>query len=336
MQTRFDGLLDLARLPYFEVRDGHLVLADASLGPTVDVHTHLALSYILPATVDLLARHDEVEHYLPKERALDLDIYVNKNFSDADLSRLKRDLTFGALHSGGMRRTHTAPNLLREMAELGIRSSVLLPIEFPVLSNNAERWLKATAGDPGFVGFGSVHPLMPNVAKRLDQQIALGARGIKFHPAVQLISPSHPKAMALYRLCAARKLTVLFHCGPVGIETAAGRKRSLVRLYEPAIAENPDVSFILGHSGALQMEEALAFSKRYPNVWLEVSSQSVTNVGRILDEAPQDRVLFGTDWPFYHQAIVLAKVYLATESRPEARRRVLYDNAASLFGLPTP
>ena len=41
----------------------------------------------------------------------------------------------------------------------------------------------------------------------------------------------------------------------------------------------------------------------------------------------------GSDWPFYHQATGLAKALLATEGDPALRRRVLYDNAASLFGL---
>ena len=37
---RFSNLFDLARLPYFEVKNARLVLADPKLGPSVDVHTH--------------------------------------------------------------------------------------------------------------------------------------------------------------------------------------------------------------------------------------------------------------------------------------------------------
>jgi predicted TIM-barrel fold metal-dependent hydrolase len=56
-------------------------------------------------------------------------------------------------------------------------------------------------------------------------------------------------------------------------------------------------------------------------------------VKRILDEADPGRIVMGSDWPFYHQAIALAKVLLATEGHPGARRRVLHDNAARLFRL---
>ena len=46
-------------------------------------------------------------------------------------------------------------------------------------------------------------------------------------------------------------------------------------------------------------------------------------------------LLYGTDWPFYHQALTLARVLLATEDRPELRRAILHDNAARLLGLAT-
>ena len=48
---------------------------------------------------------------------------------------------------------------------------------------------------------------------------------------------------------------------------------------------------------------------------------------------PADRVLYGTDWPFYHQALTLARVLIATEDDRGLRRAVLHDNAARLFGL---
>jgi len=90
---------------------------------------------------------------------------------------------------------------------------------------------------------------------------------------------------------------------------------------------------VLGHSGALQMELALEIARRYPNVYLEISSQSLKNVRTILDSADPTRVLFGSDWPFYHQAIPLAKLLIATVGREELRRKVMYENAARLLGL---
>ena len=330
--THFENLLDLARLPYFEVKDGLLALADPSLGPAIDVHTHLALSYVLPNRVDLQRLWPETEHYLPASGPVDLDVYANKNFTDEDLGKMRRDLTLASVTAGGMRRTHTLANLRREMEGLGVSASVLLAIDFPVLSDNAGTWLKAARGAPDFVVFGSVHPFRPHLERELDRQVALGARGIKVHPAVQNVRPDVDRALRLYRACGARGLPVLFHCGPVDIEPPLGRYFSQVRFYERGIAECPETTFVLGHSGALQLSEGLSLARRYPNVWLEVASQSLPGVRRILDEGPPDRILFGSDWPFYPVAIPLAKVLLATEGAEALRRAILHENATRLLG----
>ena len=329
--TKFRDHYALAETPYFEVRDGRLVAAQ-DFGPIVDVHTHLALSYGRDA-VDLQRAHDRAQHYLPLERELDLEVYINRNFTAGDLKRLRRDLTLLSFTGRGMRATHTAPNLGREMDELSITTSILLPIDFPWLSRNAERYLDVATRRDDIVSLGSVHPLARDPRARLEAQRAAGARGIKVHPAVQMIAPDHPRAMSLYDHCGQLGLPVLFHCGPVGIEPERGRELSQVKHYWRAVADNPHTRFVLGHSGALQMELALELCQRYDNVYLETSSQSLTNVRRIIAEAPRGRVMFGSDWPFYHQAAPLVKVLIATEGDAAARRAVLWDNAAALFGL---
>lgn len=333
-KTRYSGVQGLTELPWFEKgEDGRVRLVDDGVGPIADVHTHLALSYLRRGTVDLRAEHPETEHYLPASGELDLDVYANRNFTPRDLSRMKRDLGLGSLLRSGMRRTHTAPNLSREMSDLGVRVSVLLPIELPVLSWNAEAYLEVVRDRPELVSLGSVHPFGHKPLDRLAHQHSLGARGVKLHPAVQLVPADHEKAMAIYRTCADLSLPVLWHCGPVGIEPAAGRWCSQLKHYWGAVRDNPDTTFVLGHSGALQMELAVELANRYPNVWLELASQGLSNVRTILDQVPTDRIMFGTDWPFYHQAFGLVKVLIATEGKPELRHRVLWENAARLFGL---
>ncbi|MBM3268358.1 MAG: amidohydrolase family protein [Candidatus Sericytochromatia bacterium] len=333
--ARFKNLQDLARLPWFEAADeGRVALRDRGIGPVVDMHTHLALGYVRPFQVDLGVRHACTEHYLPVHNPLDFEVYVNRNFTRAQLGGMKRDLTMRSFGPGGMRRTHTAANLVAEMDEMGIAHSVLLPIDLPGISDNAGVYLAAAAGQSRLVGFGSVHPYSLAPEKRLREQVARGARGIKLHPAVQMVRPDDPRAGRLYRVCGEHGVPVLWHCGPVGIEPVVGRFLSLVRWYERPIAENPGTTFILGHSGALQAERALELCHRYPNVVLELSSQGLSWVRTILTQADPERVVYGSDWPFYHQAIALAKILLATEDRPDLRRKVLYDNAARLLKLP--
>jgi predicted TIM-barrel fold metal-dependent hydrolase len=330
----FTSLNDLARLPWFRVKDdGRLGLADASVGPVYDMHTHLALAYVRPMSVDLHELHDETKHYLPSCCSIDLDVYVNKNIPPDALRELKIDLTLRSVGRRGMRATHTVPNLVREMDEMGIRGSTLLPIDFPVLSQNAGVALDAAKTEPKLFSFGSVHPYASDPERRLDEQYTKGARGIKMHPAVQLVRPDARRARALYRMCARRGMIVMWHCGPVGIEARFPRYLSQVRFYERPIAEHPDVKFVLGHSGALQFEMALDLQRRYPNVWLETSSQSLSNVKRMTERADPDRIVHGSDWPFYHPAISISKILIATEGNKELRHKMLWANAAKLMGV---
>jgi predicted TIM-barrel fold metal-dependent hydrolase len=335
LPARFTSLLDLARLPWFARSDeGRLVLRDRSVGPIADLHTHLALAYLRPPSVDLDSLHPETRHYLPSCCAIDLDVYANQNMSREVVRELTRDLTWRSLGPGGMRATHTVPNLLREMDEIGIRASLLLPIDYPVLSHNADAALDAAAGrSDRLLSFGSVHPYASEPGRRLDAQHGRGAQGIKVHPGVQLVRPDARRARRLYAMCGEREMTVFWHCGPAGIEPRLGRYLNQVRFYEAPIAENPRTRFVLGHAGARQFEQALALQRRYPNVWLETSSQSLSNVRRMIERGDPDRVVHGSDWPFYHQAISVAKVLIASEGRPELRHKVLWANGARLLGI---
>jgi hypothetical protein len=158
---------------------------------------------------------------------------------------MERDLSLGALTAGGMRATHTVPNLTREMGELQVAQSVLLPIDWPALSDNATTWLDAIRGDQRLIGFGSVHPYTRHVEEKLDRQIALGARGIKVHPAVQLVRPDDGRAMKLYKLCGERDIPVFWHCGPVDIEPPSGatsRRCATTRRPSPRTPAPPSCS----------------------------------------------------------------------------------------------
>lgn len=331
--TTFASTLDLARLPWFEVEGGNRLVVDDTVGPVIDMHTHLAMGYLRALQVDVTVETPATAYYFPLTLPVDLEGYANRNFDAGALFMMQLDLTALALSGKGMRTTHTAPNLLRDMRALGIAHSVVLPIDLPVGAQNTDVVLAACASHPELVPFSSVHPLRRDVDSHLDRHQAAGARGVKIHPAVQSIGPDHPRTVHLCGRCGAKGLPVLFHCGPVGIATKSADRRCQVGRYEKAIAENPDTTFVLGHSGALQCEEALAFADRYPNTMFELASLGLDVIRTVLDTVPADRIVYGTDWPFYHQALTLARVLIATDGDDALRRAVLHDNAARLLAL---
>jgi hypothetical protein len=98
----------------------------------IDCHTHLGWSQMLAPQVDLLHRAPRTQYLLDCDReppcALDLDVHVNANFTDA----MHRDLSHEVLRSvsigGGAAATYTIPNLVAEMDLAGVAKAAVLPI----------------------------------------------------------------------------------------------------------------------------------------------------------------------------------------------------------------
>ncbi|HVV84508.1 MAG TPA: amidohydrolase family protein [Kofleriaceae bacterium] len=330
---RFDRLEDLARLPWFDVDGGRLVVADRTVGPIIDMHAHLALPAIWPHRIDLARDTGETELLLPCCARHDLDVYANHNFGALGLRRLKRALVLGGLTGGGGRRTHTAPNLARDARDVGIVHSAILAIDLGIPSRSVADTVAAAVRGDGTTAFASVHPRRRRPKEKLEDQLHAGARGLKLHPQLQQFLPSAPAAMALYALAARERIPVLWHCGPVGIELASARRFVQVAGYEPPLAEHPDTTFVLGHAGGLACDQAIELQRRHANAYLEISSISLSQLRQVVAEADPERIVYGTDWPFYHHALALAKVLVATEGRPALRRKILHDNAARLLRL---
>jgi uncharacterized protein len=330
---RFDRLQDLARLPWFDVDGDRLVTSDPSVGPIIDMHAHYALPTLWPRRVDLQRSTAETELLLPCCARHDLDVYANKNFGELGIKRLKRALVVGGLTGGGGRPTHTVPNLARDCKDLGIVHSAILAIDLGLPSKSVGETVAAAKAGPSTTAFGSVHPRRRRPKEKLEDQLHAGARGLKLHPQLQQFMPAAPAAMALYTLAARERIPVLWHCGPVGIELASARKFVQIPNYEPPLAEHPDTTFILGHAGAMACDQAIGLQRRHANAYLEVSCISLGQMRQVVAEADPDRIVYGTDWPFYHHGLALAKVLVATEGRPELRRKILHDNAARLLRL---
>lgn len=332
-QTRFDSVLDLARLPWFEVRDGATLAALPEVGPVIDMHTHLAMGFVTRHRVDVGVETPHTSHYLPLTAPVDLEPYSNTNLDPESMWAMKMDMSVLSLTPWGKRMSHTAPNLLRDMDALGIVNSVLLPFDLPFGTKNTEVFLDAAKRFPRLIPFTGVHPKSTTLDEQLQRHLAAGVRGAKFHPNGQFIATDSPAVVSFCARCGQADLPVLMHCGPVGIEPKAGAKRSQVYRYERAIAENPDTTFILGHCGALQHTVALGFADKYPNVRYELSSLGLTAMRDVFAAVSPDRILYGTDWPFYHQSITMARVLILTEGDESARRAILHDNAARLLRL---
>ncbi len=339
---QYPGYRGLAELPWYELGDdGRLRCVSEDVPRAIDFHAHLGMALLFAPDLDLLASTERV-HYLLDSDAytpslpFDLDVYANANFSDEELRALRwgaiQQLTLGSDRAA----THTVPNLLAEMDDCRVERACLLPIHFglPFGDSLAAKWTEAIedSGAPErLIRGASVHPRDPDALDRLRRFAEQGCRVVKLHPAAQRFYADAPEAMEIYEACGELGLIVFFHAGRAGIEPDMGQRFNLVRAIEPGLRRFPEVQFVLGHAGARDVAEAIPLAKRYSNAWLGIHGQGITQLAEIVDRAGSDRLLFGTDWPFYAMAATQAKVLILSEGNPSLREALLRGNAERLL-----
>ncbi len=341
-ELRFHGYRGLAELPYFELDDaGQLRLTVEGLPPAIDFHAHLGMSLLFAPDIDLLQRTPRTRYLLDCDREvpgcdLDLDVYINSAFSEEMHDELESELAQQMFFGSDAAATHTIPNLVDELDRVGFGQAVILPIALglPFGDDLTETWLDAIARAPRrerLVPFASVHPDSSEAVDRLRGFAARGAKGVKLHPEMQRFFPDSDGAMAVYAECERLGFPILFHSGRSGIEPTFMRKYALIRRWEAPVREFPNVQFVLGHAGARDVDDAIALARKHDNVWLEITGQGVTKLDEILRVVGPEKLVFGSDWPFYPLAATLAKVLLVTEKRQEARPAILRTNAERIF-----
>jgi predicted TIM-barrel fold metal-dependent hydrolase len=222
------------------------------------------------------------------------------------------------------------------MDAVGVARAAILPIAFglPFRDDLTEQWrdgIEAAGAGGRLLACASVHPRDPERLAKLRDFAVRGAHAVKLHPAAQRFFAEDAEAMEIYAECERLLLPVFFHAGRAGIEPEAALSYNLMRHIAEAVASFPGVSFVLGHAGARDVAEAIPLAKRHANVWLDTHGQGVSRLAELLEEVGHERLLFGSDWPWYHLAASLAKVLIVTEGRPEARDAWLRGNAERLF-----
>lgn len=222
----------------------------------------------------------------------------------------------------------TAAPLNRYLARAtaaGIQRTVLFPaFHSDYLAANLEVSAVVRAGRGRFIGFAFVHP--EHDRGRVRQLLTMlverhGFRGIKVHRHDARISREICDAARLL------KLPVLYDVmGEV----------SSVRLFA---AEYPEVSFIIPHLGSFAddwraQSEFIDVLTRYPNVFTDTSGvRRFDLLKEAIERAGPSKVLFGSDGPWLHPGVELAKVR-ALRLGTQAEALVLGRNLLRLIAAP--
>lgn len=335
---KFVDVLDLIRLPYFELNKKNKIVLKPQYKKhiIIDAHTHLGWSYLLARKINLLASHTTTRHFFPeKGNPFDISHYTAVDFESNNAKKARWETVRGTFNTQGFSKTHTIPNLLEEMSRMGISGSFVLAIDFPVLSTNSEQILMSISSNKenkkNLFPFISLHPLMRNKEQRLQKFLKEGAKGIKLHPQIQLFKPTHKGAYEIYELARAYNLPILFHTGLSPISPQWQKRFVEFSHLKKVCSDFPENMFILGHSGVLNYKEAMQLSKQYKQVYLELSGQPPQIIKEMIQKNGYEKLLFGSDWPYYPSVLPLAKVLLATEGMKEGIREALLGKNALRF-----
>lgn len=196
-----------------------------------------------------------------------------------------------------------------------------------------------------FVGFASVDPWKGKRAvEEMERAIKeLGLIGAKFHPGVQAFYPNDGRFYPLYEKIVELNVPALFHTGTNGLGAGTPGGMGIRMDYTRPIyldhvaADFPRMTIIGAHPAWPWHEEMLAIIGHKSNVFMDLSGWSPKYIPKaIMDEARtrlQDRILFGSDYPFIMPERWLADFDSLEGFSPEVRRKILYDNAARVLKL---
>jgi uncharacterized protein len=196
-----------------------------------------------------------------------------------------------------------------------------------------------------FIGFAGVDPWKGELAVReVERSVReLGLRGVKLHPGRQAFYPNDRRFHPLFETIAALDVPVLLHTGMMaaGAGTPGGRGQRLDftrPIYiDHLAADFPGLTIIAAHPSWPWADEGLAVARHKSNVYLDLSGYLPRYIPpqyiQMANTLLQDRILFGSDYPF-----ILPDRWLADFEqagfRPEVREKILLTNAQRLLKLP--
>ncbi len=229
----------------------------------------------------------------------------------------------------------TVSNLLNDMRTYHITRSVVLPIEYNDGIERSSELIEGCRDIPELIPFCSVHPRSPEKLQKMHKYMRMGAKGLKLHPNFQQVCPDDPENFELYEEYSVYQLPLILHSGLTGREGffRSDRKFSSLEFMEAIPKNFPEIPFVLAHAGISQYEKGIALAQKYGNVYLELSGQPAQHIRQALSVIGVDRLLFGTDWPFWNQALALQSVHQATKHDRSAEQCILYENAEKLLQL---
>lgn len=206
------------------------------------------------------------------------------------------------------------------------------------------RWVcEMTADVPQLLPFVTANPaVMTSDDARTHLGEAFGdwgARGLKLHPIGIRAYPDDPGFEGVYDACAEADVPIVFHSGP---DTRA-RGFSAAAQFAKLAAARPELRLVLAHLGGGSWRDTPALAEAFPHLMFDLSEiviwigatagPSVQDVAELIRGIGPDRIVTGSDFPWYTFATT-AEIVEGLPGLSQAERDlILGENAARLLGL---
>jgi predicted TIM-barrel fold metal-dependent hydrolase len=191
------------------------------------------------------------------------------------------------------------------------------------------------------IPFPSVDPLMGTeamVAEVEDKAENFGAKGIKIHPAEGNFFPDEDSLWPVYETAQRLGLPIISHGGLFASDKPYAQPKNFTRVLE----DFPDLTLVIAHLGQNYFEESTDLAERFPQLNFDTSavfpaaerplSLSDDEAVDLIRKIGVDRVMFGSDYPWFHPGRDL-KRFLGLKLTSDEKKSILSENARRILKL---
>lgn len=221
------------------------------------------------------------------------------------------------------------------------------PIAHPELRDDLaayNRWLcDIGAEHPALLPFVTANPAVmasDDAREHLAEAFGdWGARGMKLHPIAIHTFPDDPGLRGVYDAAEEARAPIVFHSGP----DRRGFGWAEPERFASIARERPGLRIVLAHLGGGSFGRIATFAREFPGVHFDLSEivnwaggSLAPTAGELVDivrAVGVERVLLGSDFPWYHPARVAELVEGLPRLGPAEKAAILGENAARLIGL---
>jgi predicted TIM-barrel fold metal-dependent hydrolase len=177
-------------------------------------------------------------------------------------------------------------------------------------------------------------------AEHLRWAYERGALGVKVHPVLQRFLPDDPRMDEIFAACEELGMGVVAHAGA----SRSGTEWAEPAAYAALLDAHPRLKLVLAHLGGGRWKQAQQLAEAYPAVRFDLceiiawagapGAPTHDELGQMIKGIGPERVMFGTDFPWYQVDRTIDQVMALPHLSEEERAGILGINAVRHLGLP--